>query len=56
LAALGTWYLILLGALAIGIMMFAPSGLWGYVSERYGLSLVPMRRTLVVWDARSARP
>jgi branched-chain amino acid transport system permease protein len=56
LAALGTWYLILLGALAIGIMMFAPSGLWGCVSERYGLSLVPMRRTLVLGDARSARP
>ena len=48
LSTYGTWYLILLGALAIAAMTFAPSGLWGYVAERYGLSLVPMRRQLVV--------
>jgi branched-chain amino acid transport system permease protein len=52
LAGLGTWYLILLGALAIGVMIFAPSGVWGYLSERYGVALVPMRRQLIVGDER----
>jgi branched-chain amino acid transport system permease protein len=47
LAGFGAWYLILLGALAIAVMLFAPKGLWGYVSERYGLVLFPIRRRLV---------
>jgi branched-chain amino acid transport system permease protein len=47
LAHFGTWYLMLLGAFAIVIMLFAPKGIWGYVSERYGLVLFPIRRQLV---------
>ena len=47
LAGFGTWYLILLGALAIVIMLFAPSGIWGYVSARFNLVLFPLRRRLV---------
>ncbi|MCW5770605.1 MAG: branched-chain amino acid ABC transporter permease [Rhodospirillaceae bacterium] len=50
LAGFGTWYLILLGALAILIMLFAPRGIWGYVSERYGLALFPVRRRLIPPD------
>jgi branched-chain amino acid transport system permease protein len=46
LSSYGTWYLILLGALAIVIMLFAPRGIWGYVNERTGLSLFPVRRRL----------
>lgn len=46
LADFGTWYLIALGTLAIGVMLFAPKGIWGYVSERYGLVLFPVRRQL----------
>ena len=41
LADLGSIYLLILGALAIVIMLAAPKGLWGYVKERYGLSLFP---------------
>jgi branched-chain amino acid transport system permease protein len=48
LANFGTWYLILLGTLAIAVMLFAPYGLWGYVSARYGLVLFPVRRRLKV--------
>jgi branched-chain amino acid transport system permease protein len=48
LADFGAWYLILLGALGIVVMLFAPKGLWGFVSERYGLTLFPTRRKLVV--------
>ncbi len=43
----GTWYLILLGAFAIATMLFAPKGIWGYLSERYGLAIFPTRRRLV---------
>jgi branched-chain amino acid transport system permease protein len=46
LADFGTWYLILLGTLAIAVMLFAPKGIWGYFSERYGLALFPLRRRL----------
>jgi len=48
LASFGAWYLILLGALAIAVMLFAPKGLWGYLSERHGLVLFPIRRRLVI--------
>jgi branched-chain amino acid transport system permease protein len=47
LADFGTWYLILLGALAIAIMLFAPKGIWGYVAQYYRLALFPVRRMLV---------
>ena len=50
LADFGTWYLILLGALAIVVMLFAPQGLWGLVAERYDLTLFPMRRRLSIRD------
>ena len=29
-------------------MLFAPKGIWGYVSERWGLVLFPVRRKLNV--------
>ena len=47
LADFGTWYLILLGALAIVTMLFAPRGIWGYVAQRYHIALFPVRRMLV---------
>jgi len=47
LADFGTWYLILLGALAIVIMLLAPKGIWGYVAQRYRVALFPVRRMLV---------
>jgi branched-chain amino acid transport system permease protein len=47
LADYGASYLIVLGALAIVVMLFAPRGIWGFVSERTGLTLFPTRRRLV---------
>lgn len=47
LADLGTTYLLVLGALAILIMLKAPRGIWGMISEHTGLSLVPIRRRVV---------
>jgi branched-chain amino acid transport system permease protein len=55
LSSYGTWYLILLGALAIVVMLFAPKGIWGYVSDRWGLVLFPVRRNLKVTTLEEGR-
>ncbi len=47
LAALGSWYLILLGALAVILMRFAPAGAWGLISRLFDVSLFPVRRRLI---------
>ena len=47
LAEFGTWYLILVGALAIAIMLFAPQGIWGFVTRKSGIELFPTRRRLI---------
>jgi branched-chain amino acid transport system permease protein len=47
LAHFGTWYLMLLGLFAILVMLFAPRGIWGYLSQRYEITLFPIRRRLV---------
>jgi branched-chain amino acid transport system permease protein len=47
LAHYGTWYLILLGVFGIVIMLFAPKGIWGFLAERYGLVIFPIRRRLI---------
>jgi branched-chain amino acid transport system permease protein len=46
LAQFGSWYLILLGLLAIVIMLFAPQGIWGYLSRRYQTVAFPLTRRL----------
>jgi branched-chain amino acid transport system permease protein len=44
LADLGTIYLMILGAVAILIMLKAPRGIWGFVADRFGIELFPVRR------------
>jgi branched-chain amino acid transport system permease protein len=46
-AATGTWYLMLLGGVAIALMLFAPRGLWGLFSERFDVQVFALRRTLL---------
>ncbi len=46
LADYGTWYLIVLGALAIGVILFFPKGLWGSLQQRFDLRLFPVQRRL----------
>lgn len=46
LADFGGWYLLTLGVLAIVVMLVAPRGLWGLLSDRTGLQLFPVRRRL----------
>ena len=42
----GTWYLVGLGAAAIGVTLIFPRGLWGWVVDRFNLRLVPVGYTL----------
>jgi branched-chain amino acid transport system permease protein len=46
LADYGTWYLILLGVVAVAIMLTAQEGIWGLVARRFDLHLFSVRRQL----------
>jgi len=48
LAGLGTAYLLIMGAIAIGVMLWAPRGLWGLIAERFGWQALPLQRQLVL--------
>jgi branched-chain amino acid transport system permease protein len=46
LSGYGSWYLILIGALAAGVVVFAQRGLWGTFVRRRTVDLFPVRRRL----------
>ncbi len=46
LSDLGSLYLMMLGAVAIAVMLFAPKGLWGLLAERFGWQTFPLERRL----------
>jgi len=48
LSDLGSLYLLIMGAVAIVVMLWAPKGLWGLIAERYGWQALPLRRHLVL--------
>ncbi len=50
LADLGTLYLLLLGGVAIGVMLWAPKGIWGLIVERFGWQVFPLERRVVLDD------
>ena len=54
LADYGAWYLITLGTIAVIIMVKAPDGIWGLVSQRFGIYFFPVRRQ-VHWQDRKQR-
>jgi branched-chain amino acid transport system permease protein len=56
LADYGTYYLILMGMIAIAVMLKAPSGIWGWVVQRYDLQLFPVGRRLVLGPPRTSEP
>lgn len=43
LANLGSVYLMILGAVAIGVMFWAPKGIWGAIRHRWGIQLLPLQ-------------
>lgn len=51
LADYGSWYLILLGLVAVTVMIKAPGGIWGYVSERFDFHIFPVKRCVRLPDA-----
>jgi branched-chain amino acid transport system permease protein len=59
LADLGPVYLIVLGAVAIGVMLRAPRGLWGLVTSRWDVRFFPTQLRVRVVEAPApvaARP
>jgi branched-chain amino acid transport system permease protein len=46
LADLGSLYLLIMGAVAIVVMLWAPKGIWGLIAERYGWQALPLQRHL----------
>jgi branched-chain amino acid transport system permease protein len=44
----GSWYLVILGVLAIAITIKMPNGIYGWFTERTGVSLFPVGRRLEV--------
>jgi ABC-type branched-subunit amino acid transport system permease subunit len=55
LSQYGTWYFIVLGLVAMAVAVWAPRGIWGLISDRFGLRLFPVGYWL--WPAdQSARP
>ena len=48
LADLGSLYLLIMGAAAIVVMLWAPKGLWGLIAERFGWQALPLQRRLVL--------
>jgi branched-chain amino acid transport system permease protein len=47
LADLGAIYLLILGVVAIGVMLWAPKGLWGLIADRFVWQVFPLQRRLV---------
>ncbi len=48
LAEYGTWYWLVMGAVAVAVVVFAPAGVWGYVRTRWDLQLLPLQRRLIL--------
>lgn len=42
----GTWYLMLMGGIAIAVMLIDKRGLYGWLKHRFGLVVLPTRRRL----------
>jgi branched-chain amino acid transport system permease protein len=52
LANHGTWYFIVLGAIAIAVAIWSPRGLWGLISDRLHLRLFPVG--YILWPSGTA--
>ena len=43
----GVWYLMLLGAVAVVILLLAPHGFWGPLTDRWDIQLFPVHGALI---------
>jgi branched-chain amino acid transport system permease protein len=55
-AGFGSWYLMLLGGVAVGVMLFAPKGVWGYFADRFHIQLFPVERRVRLLEGAGAVP
>ncbi|HVV62555.1 MAG TPA: branched-chain amino acid ABC transporter permease [Pseudolabrys sp.] len=55
LADLGSLYLLMMGAVAIVVMLWAPKGIWGLIAERFGWQALPLQRRLVLEQETGAK-
>ncbi len=56
LSDLGSLYLLMMGAVAIVVMLWAPKGLWGLIVERFGWQALPLQRRLVLKKETGGKP
>jgi branched-chain amino acid transport system permease protein len=56
LADYGTWYLIVMGLVAVLFMLYARDGIWGWVNSRFRLQLFPVGRRFVRTTERDSGP
>jgi len=56
LAGYGALYLLIMGAVAIGVMLWAPRGVWGLVVERFGWQVLPLQRRLLLDKDAKGQP
>ena len=56
LSDLGSLYLLMLGAVAIIVMLWAPKGLWGLIAERFSWQALPLQRHLVLRKETGGKP
>jgi branched-chain amino acid transport system permease protein len=55
LADLGTLYLMMLGLVAIVVMLAAPKGIWGLIVARFGFSVFPLERRVILDDGTARK-
>ncbi|MFA5598195.1 MAG: branched-chain amino acid ABC transporter permease, partial [Pusillimonas sp.] len=48
LADYGSWYLMLMGTVAIVVMIKWPKGIWGAIQNRYDLRLFPIQHRVTL--------
>ena len=53
-ADLGTIYLMILGLFAIVIILKSPRGIWGYIQDKYDISLFSLSRRVVKLSSRKS--
>ncbi len=46
LADLGSWYMVILGAISVAIMLLEPRGLWGVITRNRKLTIFPTARRI----------
>ena len=55
LADHGSWYMIVLGTVAVVFMLWIPRGVWGLVSSRFDLHFFPVQRRVRNLDEKESR-